>query len=122
MKKVVHMKPIICSLHWLPIQQRIEYKIILITYKALNGQGPHYIKDLLTFKAPKSGRSSRAVTNKELCIPKTKRAMFGDRCFKVIAPKLWNKLPIESRNVTSLSTFKTVLKTHLFKAGFAALL
>ena len=87
-----HMKPILFTLHWLPIEQRIQYKILLITYKALNDQGPQYIKDLLKYKTPKADRSSRSVSNEELDIPSTKRVTFGDRAFRVIAPKMWNDM------------------------------
>ena len=40
--------------HWLPVKQRIDFKILLITYKALNGQAPTYITDLFTFLLPSS--------------------------------------------------------------------
>ena len=35
------------SLHWLPIEQRIEFKLLLFTYKALHDTAPSYIKDML---------------------------------------------------------------------------
>ena len=37
-KKYDHIKPVLKQLHWLPVNQRINYKILLLTYKALNGQ------------------------------------------------------------------------------------
>jgi hypothetical protein len=43
---------------------------------------------------------------------------FGDRCFTVATPKLWNELPKEIRDISSKSVFKTCLKTHLFKLAF----
>ena len=42
-----HISPILASLHWLPIKSRIEFKIILLTYKALHGQAPSYLKELI---------------------------------------------------------------------------
>ena len=47
LKKLDHISPILQQLHWLPIIFRIEYKIILVTYKALNGLAPTYISELL---------------------------------------------------------------------------
>ena len=46
-KKYDHIKPVLKQLHWLPVNQRINYKILLLTYKALNGQAPSYITELL---------------------------------------------------------------------------
>lgn len=42
-----HIKPVLKQLHWLPVSQRIDYKILRLTYKALNGQAPSYITELL---------------------------------------------------------------------------
>ena len=39
----------------------------------------------------------------------------GDRGFSVVAPRLWNQLPLKLRTVTSADQFKTQLKTYLFK-------
>ena len=93
-----------------------------MTYKALNNKGPQYIRDLLTFKEKKGNRESRAVTNKELNIPSTKRAMYGDRAFMVAAPTLWNNIPLDTREMPSLASFKNALKTYLFRAGFHELM
>ena len=42
-----HVTPIVIALHWLPIKFRIQFKVLEITYRALNGQAPAYIRDLL---------------------------------------------------------------------------
>ena len=47
-RKHEHITPILLNLHWLPIHYRIMFKILLITYKALNNLTPSYIRDLLT--------------------------------------------------------------------------
>ncbi|PIK51041.1 putative nuclear pore complex protein [Apostichopus japonicus] len=47
-KKFDHLTPVLRSLHWLPISQRIQFKILLDTYKAINGLVPQYITDFLT--------------------------------------------------------------------------
>jgi hypothetical protein len=46
-RKFDHITPVMKELHWLPVSQRIIYKILLITYKALNGLAPSYIRDML---------------------------------------------------------------------------
>ena len=47
-RKFDSVTPLLKKLHWLPIQQRIEFKILLITFKCINGQGPEYLSELLT--------------------------------------------------------------------------
>ena len=38
-----HITPVLADLHWLPVRYRIEYKIALITFKALTTQQPQYL-------------------------------------------------------------------------------
>ncbi len=51
-RKYDHITPILQSLHWLPIEFRISYKILLLTYKALNGLAPAYLTSLLSRYIP----------------------------------------------------------------------
>ena len=46
LKKREHIAPALKSLHWLPVEKRILYKVLLI-YKCLNNKGPAYLQDLL---------------------------------------------------------------------------
>ena len=48
-----------------------------------------------------------------LHIPKT-HCSTGDKTFFVIGPRLWNMLPITTREAASLAVFKKLLKTYLF--------
>ncbi len=41
--KYDHISPVMLTLHWLPIKHLIDFKILLITYKALNGLAPQYL-------------------------------------------------------------------------------
>ncbi|KAF7234897.1 E3 ubiquitin-protein ligase TRIM21 [Varanus komodoensis] len=43
----VHMTPVLRQLHWLPIEVRAQFKVLVMTYKALNGLGPGYLKERL---------------------------------------------------------------------------
>ena len=57
-KKYEHITPSLQALHWLPVKERIQFKILLLTYKCVNGQGPSYLKDLLNdYKPSQSLRS-----------------------------------------------------------------
>ena len=51
-----HITQVLVDIHWLPVQQRIEFKIILLTYKALNGLAPAYLSELLVLYNPMSDR------------------------------------------------------------------
>ncbi len=47
-----HITPVLRPLHWLPVTFRIDFKVLLLVYKSLNGLGPKYIADMLTEYKP----------------------------------------------------------------------
>ena len=115
-KKFDHITPVLRHLHWLPFEFRIKYKILLLTFKALNGMGPSYIRDMLNSYHPNCNLRS---SNKFLLkVPRSRLVSGADRSFSVVAPKLWNELPISLKLCKTLESFKSALKTHLFKAAF----
>ena len=112
-----HITPILIQLHWLPIHSRINYKNLLLTYKALHNLVPTYISDLLdTYNPTRTLRSSFAGLLEE---PPFKLSTVGARAFSCAAPRLWNSLPLHIRQSDSLNTFKSHLKTHLFKLAYS---
>lgn len=113
-KKSDHITPLLKSLHWLPVNQRIQYKTLSLCYKALNNSAPVYLSDLLSLHTPL--RSLRSAAD-PLClhIPRIKLSTFGSRSFSVSGPSTWNTLPLSLRQKPSLSSFKSALKTHLFR-------
>ena len=111
-----HITPVLATLHWLPVKARINFKILLITYKALHGLAPLYITDLLPRK--KNTRSLRSSDKGLLEVPVTNLKTKGDRAFAVVAPTLWNALPLALKNAESVDGFKRLLKTHLFNMHF----
>ena len=107
--------PILKTLHWLPVHRRIEYKILLLTFKCLHKLAPSYLSSLLQWYTPP--RPLRSAS--ELLLQEHKSSkIFGDRAFFTCAPLLWKKLPLDLRRCESLTSFKTGLKTHLFKQHF----
>ena len=50
--KHCHITPLLQQLHWLPIRLRIEFKILLITFKVLQGSAPKYLTDLISVLPP----------------------------------------------------------------------
>ena len=115
-RKYDHITPILRDLHWLPISQRIKYKIVLLTYRCLNGLAPAYLSDLLVPHLPSC--TLRTSDTNLLIIPKSRRKTFGDRAFACCAPRLWNNLPRHIRLSDSLSQLKTSLKSHLFQEAY----
>jgi len=112
-KSSEHIQPVLYNLHWLPIKQRIIFKILLITYKALNGLAPIYIQELLNKYKPR--RNLRSASHNLLTVPSTNTVYYGDSAFSVAAPKLWNSLPEHIKTSDTVETFKKALKTYLFK-------
>ena len=115
-KRFDHITPIMFQLHWLPLNYRIHFKILLLVFKCLNGLAPTYLSDLLHYH--NSPRLLRSSFQNLLAVPKSRLKTYGDRAFSVVAPRLWNKLPLELRSVTSVDQFKTQLKTYLFKLAY----
>ena len=111
-RKYEHITPVLIKLHWLPIKFRIQFMVLLLVYKALNGLAPKYIKELLVPYKPT--RHLRSEAKGLLDEPRT-RLKFGDRAFSISAPRLWNALPQHLKDSTSCQAFKKCLKTHLFR-------
>ena len=103
------------ELHWLPVAERIKFKILLLTYKALNNLSPRYLKDLFHYYCPpRTLRSS----SRKLLVERRTRTKYGTRALSNFGRKLWNKLPLKIRTASTLVQFKTLLKTHLFNSYF----
>lgn len=111
-----HITPILHQLHWLPVQYRIHFKVLLLVYKAQHNLAPTYLTNLLNHYLPT--RTLRSSDSHLLSIPSSNLRSMGDRAFSVAGPKLWNSLPLSIRQCPSLSTFKSSLKTHLFTLAF----
>ena len=114
-RKYAHITPVLYNLHWLPIKQRIAYKILLLTFKIIHGQAPSYLSELIAAYNPP--RSLRSESQKLLCEQPGRTATYG-RYFAAVAPKLWNSLPYSIKDSGTIDQFKTHIKTHLFKQAY----
>ena len=99
--------PVLRSLHWLPESTRIDFRILLLVFKVLNGLGPLYLSKILKPYIPK--KNLRPSMKKLLIVPKFNLKTYGHRANSYRVPTLWNAL------ADCLETFKAKLKTHLFK-------
>ena len=99
MPKYSHITPVLKSLHWLKIEQRIQYKLIFLTYKVLTTSQPTYLHNLISLQTDNNTRSSDVVT---LARPSpTSSLKVTDRSFQYASPHLWNKLPSSLREPVS---------------------
>lgn len=122
--KYCHITPLLRDcLHWLRVTERVEFKICLMVYKALNGLAPSYLTDLcvrdnltqrqLTLRSAKSDASNRLIEPS-----RTNTSKFGDRAFNALGPHSWNNLPNCLRSESGFEVFKRKLKTYLFTRGY----
>jgi len=116
-KRTEHITPVLARLHWLPIAARIEYKVALTTYKVVTTQQPNYLHDLIQFHSSvRQLRSSSIMNRLQADTPKT---VFASRAFHFAAPVIWNSLPPElTSNLSSINSFKSGLKTYLYRKSF----
>lgn len=93
------------ELHWLPTEQPIIFKILLMTFKCLNGIAPSYLSDLVTRYIPR--RNLRFANGHRLFDVKYNLRNNGFRSFSVVSPQLWNEMPLGKK-----------VKTNLFRKAF----
>ena len=107
---------LLVDLHWLPVNQRIAFKLLLLVYKVLHHLAPSYVVDLISVM-PCSSYNLRHNNNGVLLghLPAYSKKTLGDRSFSHATPKLWNNLPFEIRCSNSFVSFKLQPKTFLSK-------
>ena len=112
-KRYKHIKSALWKLHWLPVESRIIFKVLLIIFKIIHGLCPAYLSSLLQlYQLQRSLRSSSKLL---FTVPTVNSASYGERAFSFSAPILWNNLPDPIKNTISLSSFKSALKTFLLR-------
>ena len=112
--------PYLIELHWLPVTARIEFKICLLVYKALKFGEPKYLVELLTPQERDIGMSLRSDSDPyRLCEPRAVgERSFADRSFSFTAPRLYNRLPPEIKQLETVDSFKKHLKTYFFVRAY----
>ena len=85
-----HITPLLLDLHWLPVKEHTQYKVLLFVFKALHGFAPDHITNLAELQS--GSKYNLQPTNSRLLVPfkdKTKKTI-GDWSFAVATPSLWN--------------------------------
>ena len=101
-----HVSELLKKLHWLPIRQRIVFKVLCLIFKCIHGTAPSYLSDILPLTHE----------NRFVRIPRTKTS-YGDQAFSRLGPMYWNALPTHIRIIPGIVTFKSKLKHYLFSSS-----
>ncbi len=109
-RKLDHISEDRVKIHWLPVEARIKFKLLLMAWKCIHNKAPKYLQELL-----KVVPGHRTQYKNMLAVPKSRNRTHGDIAFGKAAPVLWNALPNELREIETLEKFKKCLKTYLFE-------
>ena len=111
----IHLK----SLHWLPVKLRSTYKIACLCYHCHSSTAPSYVTDML-HKKPLRTRNTRSSSYTMPLLSRSahSKATLGDRSFSFASSSVWNSIPNDVRCAPSLSSFKSRLKTYLFRSVY----
>ena len=107
--------PLLRELHWLLIVYRVDFKLLVFTYKAMHNDAPVYLCELVCPYQPT--RTLRSANNNMIEVKRT-RTKAGDCSFAVAAASLWNNLPTVIKTCDNLTSFKRLLKTYLFRIAY----
>ena len=112
-----HITPVLRQLHWLPVRQRVTFKIAGLIHQSLAGAAPAYLADDCHLVSDAGRRPLRSHSNdiRKLLVPRTHNKL-GDRSFSAAGPRLWNDLPPGLRRPgLSFDSFRRSLKTSLWR-------
>src|SRR6218665_1028091 len=103
-------------LHWLPLRQRIQFRVVVLVWYSLIGQGPVYLADLCCPLTARSTRHLRSAEQGLLHVPFDRTSTMQSRAFSVVGPLVWNGLPLALWSLPIVFSLKFLqqLKTTLF--------
>ena len=118
--KYEHITPVLRRLYLLPVRQRTLFKLLVLTYCAVNATAPNYLVQLLhrrnVSRTLRSGSSTDI-----LSVPPSRTVTHGDRCFTVASPTLWNNLPVSLKPGVHTNDFAPIYGRRAKKLGHASL-
>ena len=110
------MTAALSELHWLPIAQRIERKVLTLMHGAVHNGTPHYLSDRISTYTP--ARTLRSESQSLAVVPRINLEHYGRRAFSCAGPTLWNALPVNLRTQQDPARFRRDLKTYMFNVAF----
>ena len=111
-KKRAHMAQVLRDLHWLPVVNCCQFKILLFTYETLKSEAPSYISDLLNWYQPNRPLMSANTTS--IILKRYKSVRYGKRLMDTGAAMRWNTLPNEVKCAINKNCFNKRINTHRF--------
>ena len=112
---VVHITPILQELHWLPVRQRVLYKLCVLVHHCVYGVGPSYLSELLQCYVRDCRLRQPPAIKLRQYQPRRKVGRVG---FGVAGPQVWNSLPVPLRETGSFPDFKAGLKFYLWLLAY----
>jgi hypothetical protein len=112
-----HAEPLLRSLHWLSVEHRVTYKLAVLTFNVRHTATPDYLSSLISNRVTGTGMSLRSSSRSLMAVPRTK-TVCASRSFSVCAPVVWNSLPPDIQSCSCFKTFKSKLKTFLFRRAY----
>jgi len=110
-----HITLVLRELHWLPIRERVKFKLACLVRLSLFRQAPLYLADDCCLVSDSTRRSLRSADIPTCVVPRT-LSSYGDRTFAAAGTRLWNSLPVQLHNLDiTHGLFRRQLKRHLFR-------
>ena len=130
--RIDYITDFICDdLHWLPITQRVHFKVCSLVFNAIHGLAPNNITVFIVRSTAAPRRRDLRLSKALQLIPPSDRRLFAERAFAVGGLMLWNTLPFSVRDIICLLLWNTLpssvrdiicllssFKVHLFKITF----
>ena len=101
-----HVTPLLKDLHWLRMEERIKFKVLLHIFKRLHGQNPSYLKEAMVLYTPGHAGLRSNLDTTRLVTPTHAPLVIGDRSFFKAGPRLWNLILAAIRSTQSIEVFK----------------
>ena len=117
-KKWDRVTPFLHKAHFLPVKQRIDFKIALTVFKCINNIAPSYLSKCISIRQQPIKTLRTDEDYFLLQVPPLPRLKQPERGLKYCGPIVWNHLPYELRTLSDVNCFKNKLKTYLFKKAF----
>ena len=91
LKKHDHVSNAMKEIHWLKVQEWIQYKVLVTTYQCVNGLAPSFLTNLLDLDLTR--KHLRSDTQGKLPIPHSSLSQVHNSSIQYARPRLWNELP-----------------------------
>ena len=115
-----HISPVLISLHWLRVPERISFKLAVLTYRSIHSTVPRYLQSCFTRVVDMTSRQRLwPSSSHHLAVLRIRLSTVGKRAFSVSGATVWNDLPPHVTSAPSLATFRQRLKSFLFSQSYS---